>query len=161
MPDAVGGVPIHPLVVHAVVVLVPLAALGVLVLALVPRWRPTFAPWVLGVTVVAAALVPVAKQSGENLLEAVGGSDLVDRHAQLGEMVLWFALALLVAAAAVWWMARRERAKRPLGHGLSVAVSVLAVLIAAAALVQVVLVGHSGSNAVWNGTPTSTTGQGG
>ncbi|MDH5279339.1 MAG: hypothetical protein OEW53_09900, partial [Actinomycetota bacterium] len=62
MPDTIGDVPVHPLVVHAVVVLLPLAALGVLVLVVVPRWRPTFAPLVLGVTVVATALVPVAKQ---------------------------------------------------------------------------------------------------
>ncbi|MDH4159683.1 MAG: hypothetical protein OEV62_05450, partial [Actinomycetota bacterium] len=63
--------------------------------------------------------------------------------------------ALLVAAVAVWWLARRQRASRPVGRGLTVAVSVVAAVVAAAAIVQVVRVGHSGSDAVWNGTPTS------
>ncbi len=159
MPETVGGIPIHPLVVHAVVVLLPLAALGVLVVALVPRWRTAFAPLVLGITVVAAALVPVATQSGEALLRSVSG-ELVVRHADLGATVIWFALALLTTAIALWWMARRERTNRPLSRGWSLAVSVVAVLVAAAAIVQVVLVGHSGSKAVWDGTPTSTSSQG-
>jgi uncharacterized membrane protein len=160
MPETVGGVPIHPLVVHAVVVLLPLAAVGVLVLAVVPRWRRTFAPLVLAVTVVATALAPVAKKSGENLRDALGVGELVERHAQLGTMTIWFALALLGAAVAVWWVARRERAGRPPPRGAAAAVSVVAVLVAAATLVQVVLVGHSGSKAVWEGTPTSSSAAG-
>ena len=35
----INGLPLHPLVVHAVVVLSPLAALGGLLYAAVPRWR--------------------------------------------------------------------------------------------------------------------------
>lgn len=33
------GLPAHPLVVHAVVVLLPLAAVAAIAAALVPRWR--------------------------------------------------------------------------------------------------------------------------
>ncbi|MBC8092563.1 MAG: hypothetical protein H7Y15_11605, partial [Pseudonocardia sp.] len=33
------GVPLHPLVIHAVVVLLPLAAVGTLAMAVRPVWR--------------------------------------------------------------------------------------------------------------------------
>ena len=36
--DLVNGIPVHPLVVHAAVVLVPLAALGLVVMAVWPRF---------------------------------------------------------------------------------------------------------------------------
>ena len=46
------GVPLHPLVVHAVVVLGPLAALTGLAYAAVPRWR-----WLLRWPLVVLAVV--------------------------------------------------------------------------------------------------------
>ena len=39
MLDTIGGIPLHPLIVHAVVVLVPLASLLLLLAALSPRIR--------------------------------------------------------------------------------------------------------------------------
>ena len=42
--DLINGLPVHPLVVHAVVVLVPLAALGTIAIALRPAWRPHVRP---------------------------------------------------------------------------------------------------------------------
>ena len=52
MLDTVLGLPLHPLVVHAVVVLLPLVALGVMALAVVPRWRARLALPLLGLLVV-------------------------------------------------------------------------------------------------------------
>ena len=60
MPETLGGIPIHPLVVHAVVVLIPLAALGVMAISVIPRWRGRFGVLVVGAATVATALVPVA-----------------------------------------------------------------------------------------------------
>ena len=60
--------PLHPLVVHAVVVLGPLAALTGLVYAAVPKWR-WLLRWplvVLAVVVAVTALTAVA--AGEDLL---------------------------------------------------------------------------------------------
>ena len=65
--DLVNGLPLHPLVVHAVVVLLPLAILGTIALALHRPWRATYGPLVVGVAAVATALVPVATSSGESL----------------------------------------------------------------------------------------------
>ena len=55
MPETIGGIPLHPLVVHAVVVLIPLAALGVIAIALVPKWRSRFGILVVAVTAFATA----------------------------------------------------------------------------------------------------------
>ena len=43
----VGGIPAHPLVVHAVVVLLPLAAAGTLLVVARPLWRQQLGIWVL------------------------------------------------------------------------------------------------------------------
>ena len=67
----INGVPLHPLVVHAVVVFVPLAALGALAMA-VPKWR-WLARWpTLLVTLGATAATYVATLTGEDLEEDRG-----------------------------------------------------------------------------------------
>jgi len=158
MPAEIGGIPLHPLVVHAVVVLLPLAAVGVLVLAVVPRWRRNYATLVLAVTALATALVPVATSTGEGLEESVGDSSLVSTHAELGDTMLWFALPLLLCAVALWWVARKERADQRVGRGLVMTVAVLSVVVAMASTVQIVRIGHSGAKSVWEGTPVSSAG---
>ena len=64
MFDTVQGLPVHALVVHGVVVLVPLAALGLIAIAVRPSWRKTYAPLVAILATVGLALVPVATKSG-------------------------------------------------------------------------------------------------
>ena len=71
MPLLLFGLPTHILVVHAVVVLVPLAALGVVVIAVWPRARRRFGWLVLGVTAVAAVSIPIATSAGEALEHAL------------------------------------------------------------------------------------------
>lgn len=151
MPETVSGVPLHPLIVHAVVVLLPLAALGTIVIALVPPWRKALAFTVLCVTVIATALVPFAQNSGETLREAVGEGRLVERHEELGQTLLYFAIPLLVVAIVQWLVARKGTSSRPLPKAWTVIISILSIAVAAATLVQVVRIGHSGSEAVWSG----------
>ncbi|WP_148616323.1 DUF2231 domain-containing protein [Nocardioides rubriscoriae] len=110
MFDTFNGLPVHPLVVHAVVVLLPLAVLGTLAIAVRPRWRTSYGPLVVGAALVATVLTPVATSSGESLEEKVGDPG---EHAELGDQLLWFALALLIAAGALVWLQwRAERAER-------------------------------------------------
>lgn len=47
--------PFHPLVVHAVVVLLPMSALGLLLLLVVRRWRRAYAWLAVGGVVVGTA----------------------------------------------------------------------------------------------------------
>lgn len=149
MPESLGGVPIHPLVVHGVVVLVPLAALGLIVIALVPRWRHRFGSLVVAAAAVATALVPVATQSGETLEDLVPETPEVERHSELGEVMLYFAVPLLVMSLLLWWFGRRTERGAGVPRWLGVLVPLVALVVALAAIVQVVLVGHSGAEAVW------------
>lgn len=151
MPDTVFGLPLHPLVVHAVVVLVPLAALGAIALALLPRSRRTYGWLVLAVATVGAAAVPVATRTGEALKSTLnpGGPVLekIDRHQMFGEKVIWIVLPMWALLLVLVVLERNGR--RP---GLETAAAWLAALLGVAALVLVVLTGHSGSTAVWNPT---------
>ena len=112
MPASVFGLPTHMLVLHAVVVLVPLTALGATLLAVAPRLRPCLTWPTLVLLTAALVSVPVATASGNTLLAelaasgALGGPALEKTllHRELGEQVLaptavlW---ALTVALAAL------------------------------------------------------------
>ena len=154
MFDLVNGIPVHPLVVHAVVVLVPLTVVGTIAIAVVERWRLRFGPLVVASAVIAAFLVPVATSSGEALERRVGDPG---RHAQLGEQLIWFVVSLLVLSSALvvaqWRAARRPPNPdgRPTRHAVVHVVAVLAVAAALASGYQVYRVGESGAQAVWGG----------
>jgi uncharacterized membrane protein len=159
MFDLINGIPVHPLVVHAVVVLLPLAIVGTIVIAAVPRWRSPYGPLVVAVALVATVLVPVATSSGEALEKRVGDPG---RHAALGDQLIWFAVPLLLLVTALVLLQRtRDRAgrssvdatgstRRAPGTSLILGVAVLAVVAAAASGIQVYRVGDSGAKAVWS-----------
>jgi hypothetical protein len=149
MPETLGGIPLHPLVVHAVVVLLPLAALGVIAIALVPSWRTRFGVLVVAAAAVATGLVPVATSTGEQLEESVSESAQLERHGELGDGVIFGALPLLVLSVALWWFGRRAQSGSPVPRWLNLLVTIAAVVVAVGAIVQMVLVGHSGAKAVW------------
>lgn len=150
MFDTINGLPLHPLVVHAVVVLLPLAILGTIAIAVRPRWRGTYGPLVVGVAAVATVLCPVATSSGEALEKHVGDPG---QHAQLGDQLVWFALPVLVLSLLLVWFDRRARPGR-----LTSAVAVLAVVASAACAVQVFRVGDSGARAAWGDQVSSSSG---
>ena len=146
MFDTVLGLPVHALVVHGVVVLLPLMAVITAVVACMPRWR-VHAAW--PVVVVDAGLVGmtlVARQSGEALQERLGGQ-VAMQHAELGENLVWFAIALFLASLVVALV--RRSGKAALGASLAVVAGVFA-------LWWTIRVGHSGSEAVWSGIVSST-----
>ncbi len=144
MFDTVSGLPVHVLVVHAVVVLLPLMAIVTVAVAVVPRWRRA-APVAVAGDAVVLGLAWVATESGENLqarLQQLSGSPVAQEHADRGDLVPWFALALLVAAVLAW--AGRRIA-------VLVPVSIVATVLAgAAAIGWVFLTGESGAEAVWS-----------
>ena len=163
MFDTIGGLPLHPLVVHATEVAVPLAAVVVLLAAVWP-WFRRWSYWLpLLLALAALVLVPVSSESGESLERRVGGNSLIERHSQLAEGLLpWVAGLAVVAAAIVWWTWQERRQGSPAtGAERSAATAravpaAAAVVIVVAALatsvgttVQAVMVGHSGATAVW------------
>lgn len=148
MPESVFGLPIHPLIVHATVVLVPLTALLVLGTALSPRLRAWAGPLPLLAAVVSVVLAPLSTSTGETLEDALGGSKAIDRHAELGEMLIWWCLGLLAVAAAQWFL---RRGGRTVGQGLGIALLVAGLVVGIGTTVQVVLIGHSGAESAWSG----------
>lgn len=157
----IDGIPLHPLVVHAVVVLLPLAALGAVVIAVRRSWRRTLGVPVLLVALAGVASVPLATATGTQLRTALGGgSPLLDVHAQRASWLLPVAVVfLLLLAAAV--LVERATARAEAGaHAvtptatrarLASGLAVLAALAGVAVTVLVVLIGHIGSVVVWQG----------
>ena len=165
MFDLVNGIPLHPLVVHAVVVLLPLATIGTIAIAVRPRWRTRYGPLVVAAALVAAALCPLATSSGEALEKRVGDPG---NHAALGDTLVWFAIPLVLLSAALVWLQRRdERSLAPDGPGDSVSsaprtatrvAAALCIVAALASTVQVYRVGDSGARAAWGDVPAATGG---
>ncbi|MET1073178.1 MAG: DUF2231 domain-containing protein [Umezawaea sp.] len=157
------GIPAHPLLVHAVVVLLPLAAVGAIALAVRPQWRRKYSWPVLGLTVAGVGAVPLAQKAGEQLQKKLENLDnpLIAKHADLGNDLLPFALGFLVAVVLLvvaGRLADRERtaaAESPdvpkTWRRIAIAMSVLVVLAGVASTVETVRIGHSGATAVWDG----------
>lgn len=155
MPDLVNGLPLHPLVVHAVVVLLPLSILGTLALVVRPAWRLRYGWLVVGCAALATAVIPLATATGEALAEQVPQEPR--EHAELGEQLIWFAIPLLLVVAALVYLEHRKASGRPaIGPSfLPGLVAVLAVVAALATGVQVYRVGDSGARATWEKVATS------
>lgn len=162
MPGDFFGLPTHVIVVHAVVVLVPLAALGTVVIGVWPAARARFGALVFGLATVALFSVPAATSSGESLAARVPETRLVEQHIAAGEGLLPFMgltwLAALVLVGLPWFLRRRRegfgwlRDERNLAR-LSAAAAIVGVLAAVGAGVQVARIGHSGARAVWHNVP--------
>ena len=102
--DTIGGLPVHPLVLHFVVVLAPLAALGLIVAVANKPFRKRFALALVLLLGVSLPLAFVAKQSGEALAERIG---ITERHQTLGDSFpLW--VAALTVASIVWLVIDRR-----------------------------------------------------
>ena len=65
------GLPLHALIVHGAVVLIPFSALVALAFA-VPRWRAWLRWPRLGLAVLSVVTVVVTRESGESLKSALG-----------------------------------------------------------------------------------------
>lgn len=109
-PVEINGLPAHAILVHVVVVLVPVAALCLVLSA----WWPV-ARRRLGVVTPLLALgalvsVPITTRAGEWLRDRVGQTPLVAKHAALGHDLLPWVIALFVLATLNWaWFRRLER----------------------------------------------------
>ena len=153
MFDTAFGLPLHPLVVHLVVVFLPLASVAVLLAALWPRFRRWAGPAPLVLAAIALVLVPISTQSGESLEHALGRSAAIEQHSEYADGLLPWMAAVFVVATAVWWWRQSERAvpgrfRRPPRWAIGVLMAA-AVVVAVGATVQVALIGHSGAEAAW------------
>ncbi len=114
MPELIGGLPLHALVVHFTVVLLPIAALGSVLTAVWPAVRRRYGWLTVATAAVATVLVPISTTSGENLEEGLGGTNpLIERHQELADIMIWWALGLTVAVAALMVLHTRIERQAP------------------------------------------------
>jgi hypothetical protein len=170
VPVEINGLPAHVLLVHAVVVLVPLAALMLVASAIWPAARAKLGFLTPAVALVALILVPITTNAGhwlqDHLHNNFGHTDpRVLHHTHLGGQLLWWVIPLFFVAAGVWLIGRRYdlvwrmadgENERALPVWVTAVIAVVAVGVAVGTLIWVVRIGESGSRSIW--PPGSTTG---
>ena len=126
---------------HAVVVLLPLSAIGMIAMVFIPPFRGKVQKFfVAGTLVVATGSAFLAKESGETLRSVNGVSEY---HQEWGSRTFYAALALVVLSSIWFWLDTKPRSVYKRITGL------LVVLVSLAAITATVLAGHSGAQSVW------------
>jgi len=169
MDYAFAGLPLHVLLVHAVIVLTPLLGLTLVVVAAWPAARRVlWLPALIG----AALLLPlglVTIEAGKWLEQRVPPAPLIQVHTAQGEDIVPWLIALLVLAIAIaaWALVERAARRRSAAgdaasgaagprRGIRIAVgavlTVAALVIAAGSTWTLVRIGEAGSRAVWEGS---------
>jgi uncharacterized membrane protein len=152
------GLPVHPLIVHVVVVFAPLAGVGGILYAVVPRWR-WWLRWPLVASAVIAAVAGIiAVQSGHDLeserhLQSVHE---VAIHEHRGEILRWLLLAFLVPTGLATWLlggpsplASGAGGQETRSKAVGLAVAGLLVIGSVAVLISVAMTGDAGARSVW------------
>ena len=170
--STVHGLPVHVLLVHAVVVLMPLCGVLLVLSAMWPAARRRFAGPNALLALSLLVLIPVTTSAGEWLQGHVGRDPLVQHHAELGDTALWFALPLVVLSALVWWRSREIAATSgdltppheampgvlrhdrlvlaPRSATVAAVLAVACVAAAGAATWDIYRIGDSGAKAAWH-----------
>lgn len=155
MPPTILGLPVHALILHATVVLLPLTA-GLLVLsAFVAQVAARAGLLLPAAGVLSLVLVPLTTSSGNRLRARLPVNPEIDAHANAAGALLPWAVALAVMCVAVWWVSREHGSD--IGHRTlaarsvtSVVIAVLATVGAVGAVVEVAYIGHLGATATWS-----------
>lgn len=155
--DSIFGLPAHPLVVHAAVVLVPLAAIGTIVIAFWPAARSRIGWIVAALGIVGFVFAFLAKESGESLLSSTRVTQLVKDHAEMGKwgvigafLVGGSATSIMLFDTFVKMRERKGESELSVTRPLRTLIGVFAVVLTIFGTVLVVNVGHSGARATWD-----------
>jgi hypothetical protein len=158
--NSILGLPAHALLVHAAVVLVPLAVLAFAALCWKKDWRQHYLLPVTLLTVVAGGFAFLAQQSGGPLrrsirdaARAAGGPDSLGQHPGQGNTAFLMAFLFMLAVVA-YWAAIRWGAKWSLPAWTPRAGYFVVLVPAALALVTMLVAGHSGAVLVWRDVGT-------
>ncbi|WP_426319884.1 DUF2231 domain-containing protein [Microbacterium sp. E-13] len=153
------GLPIHALIVHFVVVVVPLAALCLVLSMFWPAARRRLGIVTPLVAVAALISVPIATQAGEALEEQVKETVLSEAHVHMGEDLLPWSIAVFVVAALQWvWFRYFTGEGKYAGRitskaartAITVVLAVAVVTVVLGSIITVIVIGESGAKAVWD-----------
>jgi hypothetical protein len=142
---SVAGLPLHPLVIHASIVLIPLVAIGALVMSYLPSFSRRYGKLILVIALFAQVLLFLAKVTGE-AFEEILDKDM-GNHAELGEIAPFITLPMVALIYLRW---RLDRSGATVGSVWVRRLTSLALILASlASIAVIVLVGHSGAQSVW------------
>ena len=142
---SVAGLPLHPLVIHASIVLIPLVAIGALVMSYLPSFSRRYGKLILFIALFAQLSLFLAKVTGE-AFEEILDKDM-GNHAELGEIAPFITLPMLALIYLRW---RLDRSGATVGSVWVRRLTSLALIVASlASIAVIVLVGHSGAESVW------------
>ena len=143
--DTIFGLPTHVLIVHATVVLLPIAVLGAVVLVLRRSVIHRLGWITVLVAGVGTAAAWVSRGSGEQLASRVG---YPQPHVDYGDDLPIHASVFFVLVLVYWLVARGIPGNRPRPWWV-IALAVAVLLGALGLLVSTVVTGHSGAEATW------------
>jgi preprotein translocase subunit SecG len=172
--EEIGGLPLHPLLIHAAVVFVPLLAIGSVAYAVVPGLRRLLW-WAVGLLALAGAGSTVlARFSGVAFRQRLLRKHLltpeftpkVDAHQHYGTVTMWVTIALaVVSLVLIWAVPRRSRSTSGAagsgaedsgaggsgggGAAIQIVLAVLVIGLAVASIYYVYRTGDSGARMVW------------
>ena len=155
MPETILGLPAHPLVVHAAVILVPLAVIAFAVLCWKAEWRKAYLLPVTVLSIAGGVSAFIAKQTGEPLqrsirdaARAAGQSSRLGEHPEQGDTAFVWAFLFMVAVVG-YWAVLRWGPKWNVPAWAPKAGYFVVLVPAAIALLTMMVAGHSGATLVW------------
>ncbi len=172
MFEEIGGLPLHPLLVHAAVVFVPLLAIGSVAYAVLPGVRRLLW-WAVGLLALAGAGSTIlARFSGVAFRQRLLRKQLltpeftpkVNAHQHYGTVTMWVTIALaVVSLVLIWAVPRRSRSTSGAGGSSSsggsggsgggaaiqIVFAVVVIGLAVASVYYVYRTGDSGARMVW------------
>jgi hypothetical protein len=146
----INGLPAHALFVHFIVVLAPLTAALAVLCAICTAARKRFVWLVFALAVVTSLLTPLTTKAGEWLEQSAGRSALLHAHTELGDTMLYFSVALVLATMLLAFVHIRESRGLPVNTVALWSIAAVVIAASAATTVQVYRIGDSGARAVWS-----------
>ncbi|MBO1269312.1 DUF2231 domain-containing protein [Arthrobacter cavernae] len=160
MDYVIGGLPLHVLLVHGTVVIIPVAALCTVLSILWPAARRRLGIVTVLIALAALLMVPITQAAGEWLLLRIDQTPAVSAHVTLGRALLPWVIGVFAVALGQWLWFRygattAGKVRTTLGAGGSRIAAGLVVLLVLAVCggttAAVVQIGDTGSRAVWEG----------
>jgi hypothetical protein len=149
--DTFNGLPLHPLVVHAAVIITPLAALVALALVR-PSWRERLRWPAAGAVAVSWGLVWLSRASGTDLKTVNAeffasnraARESMELHIDFADRLNYVLFTLLVVLIVFAWLL--PKLARPAGTVGAVVIAVLALMV----IGLVAQTGEQGARTLWN-----------
>jgi hypothetical protein len=158
MDYEINGLPLHVLLVHGTVVIVPVAAFCTVLSIVWPTARGRLGIVTPLLALAALVIVPLTQQAGEWLMKRVDTTPAIAAHTNIGGSLLPWVIGVFIVAMAQWlWFrygaTQADGMRTKLGTAGSRTAGAIAVVLVlvlcGGTVLTVVQIGEAGSRAVW------------